>query len=93
MVTFIVTSHSLSIQTPASDTSKAVEIAIAAVKHQAEVDRQRIMAQADQKCKEEVQKAKKEMAERLLKVQQASHDAPLQVCCHAMKVMLYGVKF
>ena len=32
------------------------------------------MAQADQKCKEEIQKAKKEMEERMLKAQRASHD-------------------
>ena len=77
---FIVTLHSPSIQPPPADTSKAVEIAIAAVKHQAEIDRQRIMAQADQKCKEEIQKVKREMEERMLKVQQASHDVP-PVCC------------
>ena len=66
------------------DNSKAVEIAIAAVKHQAEIDRQRIMAQADQKCKEEIMKAKKEMEERMLKIQQNSHDLPSQVCCLAV---------
>ena len=38
------------------------------------------MAQADQKCKEEIQKAKKEMEERMLKAQRASHD--LQVCLY-----------
>ena len=60
-------------------TSKAVEIAIAVVKHQAEIDQQWIMAWADQKCKEEIQKVKKEMEERILKVQQALHDMSL-VC-------------
>ena len=66
---------------PTPDTSKAVEIAIAAVKHQAEIDRQKIMAQADQKCKEEIQKAKREMEERMLKAQRASYDPLLQVTC------------
>jgi len=37
------------------------------------------MAQADQKCKEEIMKAKREMEERMLKAQRVSHDIPLQV--------------
>ena len=80
---FIITLHSPSIQPPPADTSKA---AIAVVKHQAEIDQQWIMAWADQKCKEEIQKVKKEMEERMLKVQQASHDVPL-VCCVAVKYL------
>ena len=81
---FIIALHSPSIQPPPADTSKAVEIAIAVVKHQVEIDQQWIMARVDQKCKEEIQKIKKEMEERMLKVQQASHDMPL-VCCVAVK--------
>ena len=81
---FIVALHSSSIQPPPAGTSKAVEIAIGVVKHQPEVDQQWIMARTDQKCKEEIQKVKKVMEERMLKVQQASHDVPL-VCCVAVK--------
>ena len=81
---FIIALYSPSIQPPSADTSKAVEIAIAVVKHQVEIDLQWIMARADQKCKEEIQKVKKEMEERMLKVQQASRDVPL-VCCVAVK--------
>ncbi|XP_065913807.1 protein CBFA2T1-like isoform X3 [Dysidea avara] len=67
-------SNNKSIEQSALDTSKAVEIAIAAVKHQAEIDKQRIMAQADLKCKEEIQRARREMENRMLKAQQATVD-------------------
>lgn len=56
------------------------------MKHQAEIDRQRIMAQADQRCKEEILKAKREMEERMRKVQHGSHDL-LQVYIHYVVAM------
>jgi len=84
---------SLCLLKAAVDTSKAVEIAIAAVKHQAEIDKQRIMAQADLKCKEEIQRAKREMESRMLKAQQANVDhQPLSVSLYVNMFILCSKK-